>query len=93
MAGVRLGQGATVVLRACNTGRGDIRAEGVVGLARGFLLANAAAAVVSLWSVSSPSSSISHHSHTHSKLKRPLLAYWACASQPPESEKEQRGRH
>ena len=49
--GVRLGEGATVVLSACNTGRGEIKAEGVVGLARGFLLAGAAAAVVSLWSV------------------------------------------
>jgi hypothetical protein len=28
--GVRLAQGATVVLSACNTGRGDIKAEGVV---------------------------------------------------------------
>jgi len=50
--GVKLGHGATVVLSACNTGRGDIKAEGVVGLARGFLMANASAAVVSLWSVS-----------------------------------------
>jgi CHAT domain-containing protein len=49
--GVRLGEGATVVLSACNTGRGEIKAKGVVGLARGFLLAGAAAAVVSLWSV------------------------------------------
>jgi tetratricopeptide (TPR) repeat protein len=65
VAGVRLGKGATVVLSACNTGRGDIKAEGVVGLARGFLLANAAATVVSLWSVSSLSFSI-HLSWTHS---------------------------
>jgi CHAT domain-containing protein len=49
--GVTLAQGATVVLSACNTGRGDINAEGAVGLARGFLLANASATVVSLWSV------------------------------------------
>ena len=53
MAGVRLGYGATVVLSACNSGRGDIKSEGVVGLARSFLLANAAATVVSLWAVSS----------------------------------------
>ena len=39
------------MLSACNTGRGEIKAEGVVGLARGFLAAGAAAAVVSLWSV------------------------------------------
>jgi CHAT domain-containing protein len=49
--GVKMAQGATVVLSACNTGRGEIKAEGVVGIARGFLLANASAAVVSLWSV------------------------------------------
>jgi hypothetical protein len=49
--GVQLAHGATVILSACNTGRGEIKAEGVVGLARGFLLANASAAVVSLWSV------------------------------------------
>lgn len=50
--GVKLGHGATVVLSACNTGRGDIKAEGVVGLSRGFLLAGAAATLVSLWAVS-----------------------------------------
>jgi len=50
--GVQLSCGATVVLSACNTGRGEIKAEGVVGLARGFLMANAAATVMSLWSVS-----------------------------------------
>lgn len=49
--GVQMAAGATVVLSACNTGRGEIKAEGVVGIARGFLLANASAAVVSLWSV------------------------------------------
>jgi CHAT domain-containing protein len=48
---VRLAAGATVVLSACNTGRGEIKAEGVVGLALGFLAAGAAAAVLSLWSV------------------------------------------
>ena len=50
-AGVQLGTGSTVVLSACNKGRGEIKAEGVVGLARSFLLAGAAAVVVSLWSV------------------------------------------
>ena len=48
---VRMGMGSTVVLSACNSGLGEIRAEGVVGLARGFLFAGAAATVVSLWSV------------------------------------------
>ncbi len=49
--GVRLAPGATVVLSVCNTGRGEIKAEGVVGVVRGFLFANACAAVVSLWCV------------------------------------------
>ena len=48
---VRMGAGSTVVLSACNSGLGEIRAEGVVGLSRGFLFAGAAATVVSLWSV------------------------------------------
>ena len=48
---VRMGVGSTEVLSACNTGWGEIRAEGVVGLARGFLFAVAADTVVSLWGV------------------------------------------
>jgi len=50
--GVLLRRGATVVLSACNTGRGNIKAEGVVGLSRGFLSARAAATLVTLWKVS-----------------------------------------
>ena len=51
--GVKPGHRATVVLSACNTGQDDIKTEGVgVGLARGFVMANTSAAVVSLWSVS-----------------------------------------
>ncbi len=48
---LRLGAGSTVVLSACNSGRGKILAEGVMGLSRGFLFAGAASTVVSLWSV------------------------------------------
>ena len=39
------------VLSACDTGRGRVAAEGIVGLARGLLAAGAGAAVVSLWAV------------------------------------------
>ncbi|MGL5831750.1 MAG: CHAT domain-containing protein, partial [Waterburya sp.] len=41
-----------VVLSACNTGRGKITGDGVVGLSRSFLLAGAQSTLVSLWDVS-----------------------------------------
>jgi CHAT domain-containing protein len=63
---VSMGVGSTVVLSACNSGRGEIRAEGVVGLARGFLFADAAATVVSLWNVDDGSTSaLMKQMHTH----------------------------
>lgn len=40
-----------VVLSACNTGRGRITGDGVVGLSRSFLLAGAKNTMVSLWYV------------------------------------------
>ena len=40
-----------VVLSCCHTGRGEIKAEGVVGIARAFLGAGAASVLVSLWAV------------------------------------------
>lgn len=40
-----------VVLSACNTGRGKITGDGVVGLSRSFLLAGAKNTLVSLWYV------------------------------------------
>ncbi|MGD1922464.1 MAG: CHAT domain-containing protein [Pleurocapsa sp.] len=40
-----------VVLSACNTGRGTITGDGVVGLSRSFLLAGARNTLVSLWYV------------------------------------------
>ena len=49
--GIQLGAGATVFMSACNTARGKITANGVVGMGRGFQMAGAAATVVSLWSV------------------------------------------
>ena len=40
-----------VVLSACDTGRGEIRGDGIVGLSRSLFIAGAPSVVVSLWSV------------------------------------------
>jgi len=48
---VQLQKGSTVVLSACNSGRGNIMSEGVVGLSRSFLAAGASAVVSSLWTI------------------------------------------
>ncbi len=40
-----------VVLSACDTGRGKITGDGVIGLSRSFITAGAASVVVSLWKV------------------------------------------
>jgi CHAT domain-containing protein len=66
VAGLKLGKGSTIVLSACNTGLGEIKAEGVVGLSRSFLSAGAAAVIVSLWSVDDGSTgALMDHLYTH----------------------------
>lgn len=40
-----------VVISACNTGRGKITGDGVIGLSRAFLAAGVPRAIVSLWSI------------------------------------------
>ena len=60
---VRMRAGSTAVLSACNTFRGVIKAEGVIGLARAFLFACVAAIVVSLWSVSAASRHAAPRAH------------------------------
>ena len=47
-----------VVLSACNTGRGKITGDGVIGLSRSFLLAGAQSTIVSLWYVPDDSTSV-----------------------------------
>lgn len=40
-----------VVLSACNTGKGEITGDGIIGLSRSFIAAGVPSVVVSLWSV------------------------------------------
>ena len=40
-----------VVLSCCHSGRGEVRSEGVVGIARAFLCAGARSVLVSLWAI------------------------------------------
>jgi CHAT domain-containing protein len=40
-----------VVLSACDTGRGDIKGDGVIGLSRSFIAAGVPSIIVSLWAV------------------------------------------
>jgi CHAT domain-containing protein len=47
-----------VVLSACDTGRGDITGDGVVGLSRSFIAAGVPSIVVSLWAVSDRSTNV-----------------------------------
>ena len=45
-------QAKLVVLSCCHSGRGDVKAEGVVGIARAFLGSGARSVLASLWAIS-----------------------------------------
>ena len=47
-----------VVLSACDTGRGDIKGDGVIGLSRSLIAAGVPSVVVSLWAVNDTSTSV-----------------------------------
>lgn len=45
-------QAELVVLSACNTGRGRLTGDGVIGLSRSFIAAGVSSVIVSLWAIS-----------------------------------------
>ena len=49
---------ALVVLNSCNSARGQVKAEGVIGMARAFLSAGAHSVLVSLWNVPDESANV-----------------------------------
>ena len=55
-----------VVLSCCHTGRGEVKAEGVVGIARAFLGAGARSVVVTLWAIHDKATNeFMKHFYTH----------------------------
>ena len=49
---------ALVVLSSCDSARGQVKAEGVIGMARAFLSAGAQSVLVSLWKVPDESANV-----------------------------------
>ena len=48
----------TIELNSCDSGRGQVKAEGIIGMARAFLSAGAHSVLVSLWRVPDESANI-----------------------------------
>jgi CHAT domain-containing protein/Tfp pilus assembly protein PilF len=57
-----------VVLSACDTGRGEITSDGVIGLSRSFIAAGVPSVIVSLWAVNDDSTNVLM-SHFYRNLK------------------------
>jgi CHAT domain-containing protein len=67
-----------VVLSACDTGRGNITGDGVIGLSRSFFIAGAPSVIVSLWAVNDASTAFLmnefyHQFHQRSSNKAQAL--------------------
>ena len=61
-----------IVLSACETGVGDIRGEGVVGLSRALIAAGVPSVVVSLWNVEDESTSLLMQSFYQNLLEKKM---------------------
>jgi CHAT domain-containing protein len=59
-----------VVLSACNSGRGEITGEGVIGLSRAFIAAGVPSLVLSLWSIKDEDSAIGFMQQFYQNLKQ-----------------------
>ena len=64
-----------VVLSACDTGRGEITGDGVVGLSRSLLLAGAEQVMVSLWAVPDAPTADLMQAFYQQVTKNPHLSY------------------
>jgi CHAT domain-containing protein len=63
-----------VVLSACDTGRGDIKSDGVIGLSRSLIAAGVPSVVVSLWAVNDSSTSVLMSDFYHNLKTNPNKA-------------------
>jgi CHAT domain-containing protein len=59
-----------VVLSACNSGRGEITGEGVIGLSRAFIAAGVPSLVLSLWSIKDEDSAVTFMQQVYQNLKQ-----------------------
>jgi CHAT domain-containing protein len=64
-------QAELVVLSACDTGRGKITGDGVIGLSRSLISAGVPSVMVSLWSIpDSPTAELMSQFYTNLKERR-----------------------
>lgn len=84
-------QAQLVVLSACNTGRGRITGDGVVGLGRAFLVAGVPSVILSLWQVPDQPTAdlmtefyrqLQQHLHRAHALRQAMLAVKANHPHP-----------
>ncbi len=62
------------VLSACDTGRGDITSDGVIGLSRSFIAAGVPSVIVSLWAVNDDSTNVLMSNFYHNLTINPNKA-------------------
>ena len=76
-----------VVLSACNTARGKISCEGVLGLGRAFIIAGAKSVVTALWSVNDNSTEVLMSKFYDNLSSEPVVAALANAMYEMATEK------